>query len=125
MLLGSCVPGNDLGELAKLPELARHYRFHHSAAGGGLTLGQFMVEHYGSGTKEHFGCTFSVRHQQDHQGLPLHGRHSGEAVAFLVAPAPQFGGARRVPRAVAGPRSTWAVRYQFQPSASLLQPPRA
>ena len=125
MLLGSCVPENDLGELAKMPELVKHYRFHHSAAGGGLTLGQFLVEHYGSGTKAHFGCTFSARHQQDHQGLPLHGHHSCEAVGFLVARGPQLGWAPRVGRPVAGPRCTWAVRYCFQPSTSLLQPPRA
>ena len=125
MLLGSCVPENDLGELAKLPELVKHYRFHHSVAGGGLTLGEFLVEHYGSGTKEHFGCTFSVRHQQDHQGLPLHGRHGGDAAAFLVASGSRLGWIRRVARPVPGPQSTWAVLYQFQPSASLLQPPRA
>ncbi|TPG71761.1 hypothetical protein [Hymenobacter nivis] len=125
MLLGSCVPENDLGELAKLPELARHYRFHHSAAGGGLTLGQFLAEHYGAGSVHYTGCTLSARHRQDHHNLPLRCHHGCGAVAFLVAPAAQFGPARRVPRAVPGPRSTWAVRYQFRPSASLLQPPRA
>ncbi len=125
LLLSSCVPENDLGELAKLPELVKHYRFHHSAAGGGLTLGQFLVEHYGSGTKEHFGCTFSARHRHDHQGLPLHGHHNCSAVAFFMGASAQIGWARRVARPVPAARSTWAVLYQFQPSASLLQPPRA
>ncbi|AWM31458.1 hypothetical protein [Hymenobacter nivis] len=125
MLLGSCVPENDLGELAKLPELVKHYRFHHSAAGGGLTLGEFLVEHYGAGTKQHFGCICSARHQQDHQGLPLHGGHDCAAGAFLVAQGPHLGWAPRVPRAVPGPRSAWVALYRFQPSASLLQPPRA
>ncbi|RZK88869.1 MAG: hypothetical protein EOO62_37005, partial [Hymenobacter sp.] len=87
MLVGSFIPQNDLTELSKLPQLLEHYRFHHSVAGGGLSVTRFLAEHYGSGQPAHFGCTFSPQHQQDHQGLPLHGQHSCSThVAFLLLP---------------------------------------
>ena len=126
MLVGSLIPQNDLSELSKLPQLLEHYRFHHSAAGGGLSVTQFLAEHYGSGTPEHFGCTFSPQHQQDHQGLPLHGQHSCAGhVAFLLlgrrlaVPAPVLSLASPAYRA-----ATFAT-YQDKPAAALLQPPRA
>ena len=126
MLLGSIVPQNDLSELAKLPQLVEHYRFHHSAAGGGLSLGQFLVEHYGAGTKQHFGCTFSARHQHDHQGLPLHGRHAGAGNTFVAAISRPALPAR--PAALFG-RQVWRVaddgHYSAGPGAILLPPPRA
>jgi hypothetical protein len=128
MLVGSLIPQNDLSELSKLPQLLEHYRFHHSVAGGGLSVAQFLAEHYGSGTPQHFGCTFSPRHQQDHQGLPLHGHHecSGHA-AFCFLPAV-------APLALAGHAAPWVgqaycpafgVRYLDGATAALLQPPRA
>lgn len=126
MLLSSFIPQNDLAELSKLPQLVEHYRFHHSAAGGGLSLAQFLAEHYGAGTPQHFGCTVAPRHQQDHQSLPLHGRHecSSHVAFLLLAPVPVLG-----PRVVAGAsplyRPVGRVRYQGQPAAALLQPPRA
>lgn len=128
MLVGSFIPQNDLSELSKLPQLVEHYRFHHSVAGGGLSLGQFLAEHYGSGTKEHFGCTFSPRHKQDHQGLPLHGRHtcsSHVAFSFLLAvPSLVF---RKLLAPVLGPeyRPAGHVHYLDGATAALLQPPRA
>jgi hypothetical protein len=128
MLVGSFIPQNDLSELSKLPQLVEHYRFHHSVAGGGLSLGQFLAEHYGSGTKEHFGCTFSPRHQQDHQGLPLHGRHTCSnhvAFSFLLA-GPSLALIGQL-ACVVGPeyRSAGHVRYLDGATAALLQPPRA
>jgi hypothetical protein len=128
MLVGSFIPQNDLSELSKLPQLVEHYRFHHSVAGGGLSVAQFLAEHYGSGTKEHFGCTFSPQHQQEHQGLPLHGRHecSGH-VAFFFLPATAL-------LALGGQVAAWegqaycpayCVRYLDGATAALLQPPRA
>ena len=108
MLVGSFVPQNDLSELAKLPQLLEHYRFHRSAAGGGLSLAEFLAEHYGSGTKQHFGCTFSARHRHDHEGLPLHGRHTsggGTFVPVAARPAlPPRGGVRLRPGRVAAGR---------------------
>lgn len=126
MLVGSFVPQNDLSELAKLPQLLEHYRFHHSAAGGGLSLAEFLAEHYGSGTKQHFGCTFSARHRHDHEGLPLHGRHTSGGGAFV----PVAARLALVPRGAFGPgRASWqlaaASLYRGRPGAALLQPPRA
>jgi hypothetical protein len=128
LLLGSFIPQNDLSELSKLPQLVEHYRFHHSVAGGGLSLAQFLAEHYGSGTKEHFGCTFSPRHQQDHQGLPLHGRHqcsSHIAFAFLPATVPLALVSRLTPWSGQVYRPAGHTRYQDGTTAALLQPPRA
>jgi hypothetical protein len=128
MLVGSFIPQNDLAELSKLPQLLEHYRFHHSVAGGGLSVGQFLAEHYGSGTPAHFGCTFSPQHQQDHQGLPLHGQHSCSAhVAslFLLLPTGLRLAAQRP--AVVNPtyRPAGQPRYLDGAAPALLQPPRA
>ena len=128
LLLGSFIPQNDLSELSKLPQLLEHYRFHHSVAGGGLSLAQFLAEHYGSGTPQHFGCTYSPRHQQDHQGLPLHGRHecsSHLASFFLPAPAPLAPAGCPTPWLGQAYRPTAHARYQNGATAALLQPPRA
>jgi hypothetical protein len=128
MLVGSLIPQNDLSELSKLPQLVEHYRFHHSVVGGGLSLGQFLVEHYGSGTQEHFGCTFSPRHQQDHQGLPLHGHHecsSHLAFFFLPATAPVAPGAQAAPWVRQAEHPAMHTRSQDGATTALLQPPRA
>ncbi len=128
MLVGSFIPQNDLSELSKLPRLVEHYRFHHSVAGGGLSVVQFLAEHYGSGTKEHFGCTFSARHQQDHQSLPLHGQHecSHHAAHFFLPGATALAWASQ-PVPPVGPeyRSAAHARDQDGATTALLQPPRA
>jgi hypothetical protein len=128
MLVGSLIPQNDLSELSKLPQLVEHYRFHHSVAGGGLSAAQFLAEHYGSGTPQHFGCTFSARHQQDHQGLPLHGHHecsSHAAFFFLLAnPAVALAG-QLVPARSPAYRLAGHLQYQEGAANALLQPPRA
>ena len=128
LLLGSFIPQNDLSELSKLPQLLEHYRFHHSVAGGGLSVTQFLAEHYGSGTPEHFGCTFSARHQQDHQGLPLHGRHecsSHQAHFFLPVVAPLTLVVGLAPRTGRAYRPAAHARQLDGSPAALLQPPRA
>lgn len=126
MLLGSVVPENDLGELAKLPQLVEHYQYHHSAAGGGLNFGQFIAEHYGAGTKHYAGCSLSPRHQQDHQNLPLRCHHGYGTVGFVVAAAirPVFVTQRETTDLQAY-RAAATPRYAFSFSASLGQPPRA
>ena len=125
MPVGSFVPQNDLAELSKLPQLLEHYRFHHSAAGGGLSLAEFLAEHYGAGTKEHFGCTFSARHQHDYQGLPLHGRHTGGGVAFMLLAAAAVPASQCVSGLGRLYRPAESALYQDGPEAALLQPPRA
>lgn len=126
MLLGSFVPENDLGELAKLPELAKHYEYHHSSVGGGLNFGQFIAEHYGAGTKHYDGCSLSPRHQQDHHNLPLRCHHGCVLLHFVVASATRVTFMARPETAVARTyRAAAAPRYAFTFSASLGQPPRA
>ena len=112
MLLGSIVPENDLGELAKLPELVKHYEFHHSAAGGGLSFGEFLAEHYGAGTKHYAGCSLSPRHQQDHHNLPLRCHHGGGTVGFC-------GGIRGARGFRARPGRPLAPAYRAGRSAAL------
>jgi len=126
MLVGSFIPQNDLSELSKLPQLLEHYRFHHSVAGGGLSVSQFLAAHYGSGTPARFGCTFSPRHQQDHQGLPLHGQHSCSThVAFLLLPVALRLAAYRPTVASPTYRPARPPRYLDGAAPALLQPPRA
>ncbi|GAB3869472.1 hypothetical protein GCM10028824_16500 [Hymenobacter segetis] len=126
MLLGSFVPENDLGELAKLPQLVEHYEYHHSAAGGGLNFGQFIAEHYGAGTKHYAGCTLSPRHQQDHHNLPLRCHHGCVTLSFVVAPVTRLVFVARPETAVVPTyRAAIAPRYAFSFSTSLGQPPRA
>lgn len=125
MLAGSFVPQNDLDELTKLPQLLAHYRFHHSAAGGSLSLTEFLVEYYGSGAKQHFGCMFSSQHRRDHQGLPLHGRHTSGGVAFVPPPAhPVLTLGASAWQEQAAWRFMDPKRYRGGPGAVLL-PPRA
>jgi hypothetical protein len=126
MLLGSFVPENDLGELAKLPELAKHYEYHHSAAGGGLNFGQFIAEHYGAGTKHYAGCSLSPRHQQDHHNLPLRCHHGCVTLSFVIAPLMRLHfSSQPAPTEVRTYRVAAAPRYAFSFSAALGQPPRA
>lgn len=126
LLLGSLVPENDLGELAKLPQLVEHYDYHHSAAGGGLNFGQFIAEHYGAGTKHYDGYRLSARHQQDHHNLPLRCHHGCVALSFVVVPATRVAFVARPETAlVRAYRVAAAPRYAFTFSSSLAQPPRA
>ena len=126
LLLGSFVPENDLGELAKLPSLVEHYEYHHSAAGGGLSFGQFIAEHYGAGTKHYAGCTLSPRHQQDHHNLPLRCHHGCIQLSYVVTPVTRLQFVARPETAVARVyRAAAAPRYAFSVSTSLGQPPRA
>ena len=126
MLVGSFIPQNDLAELSKLPQLVAHYRFHHSVAGGGLSLAEFLVEHYGAGEKAHFGYACSAQHQQDHQGLPLHGHHAcdGHVAFLLLAPTP-LRGQQPAPAAARAYRPAAHPRYPAGQAPALLQPPRA
>jgi hypothetical protein len=127
MLLGSLIPQNDLAELSKLPSLLEHYRFHHSAEGGGLSLTAFLIEHYGAGTRHLHGCTLSQRHHQDHHNLPLHNCHgncpsgvfvlaAGRLVLPVAQPAPLVGLVYRPVAALPCPMGL---------AGALLEPPRA
>lgn len=127
MLVGSLIPQNDLAELSKLPYLLEHYRYHHSVAGGGLSLPEFLVEHYGAGTKHLSGCILSARHRQDHQQLPLlsHGDGCSLVVFVLAAARPALPAATAEARQALLYRPAARSLYRYSPHAGFLQPPRA
>jgi len=127
MLLGSLIPQNDLAELSKLPTLLEHYRFHHSAAGGGLSLAAFLVEHYGAGTRHLHGCTLSQRHHQDHHNLPLHNCHGNCAAGVFVLAAGRLVLPTAQPAPLAGLmyRRVAALPCPTGLAGALLEPPRA
>jgi hypothetical protein len=127
MLLGSLIPQNDLAELGKLPTLLEHYRFHHSAAGGGLSLAAFLVEHYGAGTPHLHGCTLSQAHHQDHHNLPLHNCHGNCAAGLFVLAAgrPLLPAARPTPLVGLVYRQVAALPCPTGLAGALLEPPRA
>lgn len=131
MLVSSLIPQNDVEELGKLPQLFRHYRFHAQPAQGGLSLGQFLVQHYSAGV---VGGTNSweicqvlrpKRAQSEHDSLPLRGQHQVAPLVYLVpataiVPAPNhYQWITKARYRVAQPQYTGD--YQ----AALLQPPRA
>jgi hypothetical protein len=131
MLVSSLIPQNDVEELGKLPALFRHYRFHAQPAQGGLSLGQFLVQHYGAGAASgtNSWCLSRVaqaqRQRSAHDGLPLQGQHNVPPLVYLVPVAhlvlptvrPHWGSQRHPQLAQA--------RYDEGHGPALLQPPRA
>lgn len=131
MLVSSLIPQNDVEELGKLPELFRHYRFHAQPAQGGLSVGQFLAQHYGAGAASGTDswCVGKVlrakRPQSAHDGLPLQGQHNIPPLVYLVpavglvlVPSRPFRGSKTRSRL---DRLPYAGTYQ----AALLQPPQA
>lgn len=70
----ACLPSVAWSELAKLPELVRHYA-EHLEESPDTSLATFWAQHYGEQSKEH-------QSQEDHSKLPFKGDVS---VAFGVA----------------------------------------
>jgi len=127
MFVGGLVPQHDLAELAKLPQLVQHYRFHKTPAAGGLTLRQFLAEHYGAGTRHYAGKGLNIHHQRDHHDLPLRCHHGCAAVAFVLPTAQPALPVAAARVAFGSRRYGWEREslYAFRPLAALLQPPRA
>lgn len=122
LLFGSLIPQNDLSELNRLPELVEHYQYHHTVAGGSLSLGQFMVLHYSPDTT-HYQLVREGKHRIEHQKLPLHSHHNCIPVAFVL-PVARLLVPTRVVRIRAPQRAAERPLYTFCFSAALLQPPR-
>ena len=129
MLLGSLLPQHDLSELAKLPELAQHYRYHRALAGGDLSVVAFLALHYGPQGASHHQNPVSHRDAQDHEKLPLEQHHHNCVLVSFVLPA-----AARVSAPAPAPSLAWPAAayrpapgslYAFSVSRTLLQPPRA
>ncbi len=131
MLVSSLIPQNDVEELAKLPALFRHYRYHAQPAQGGLTLGQFLARHYAAGAASgtnswHLGSVTKIKRPRgEHDSLPLQGEHNVPPLVYLV-PTVQLVLPTARPHWVsqARPRLT-QPRYADAPGLALLQPPRA
>lgn len=123
MLAGSLIPQNDLAELTKLPELVDHYQYHHTVAGGSLSLSEFLVLHYSPNTT-HYLHVHSAQHNIEHQKLPLHSHHDCVMAAYVLPTRPVV-----VPLRVHWPaptlRASERPMYAFSFSRALLQPPRA
>ncbi|UPL49941.1 hypothetical protein [Hymenobacter sublimis] len=125
MLVGSLVPQGDLSELGKLPELARHFRYHRALSGGRLSPLAFLVLHYGPHGADHRRNPYSQRDAQDHHKLPLEQHHHDCVMVSFVLPT----GRVLLPAPpqswpTAGYHSTAGPLYTFSVSGSLLQPPR-
>lgn len=127
MLLGSLLPQHDLSELAKLPELAQHYRYHQAMAGGGLSVASFLALHYGPEGANHHRNPVSHRDAQDHKKLPLEQHHHNCVLVSFVLPAGARVGVPVLPLSwpAATYRPTPGSLYAFSVSRILLQPPRA
>ncbi|MBT9395282.1 hypothetical protein KLP40_19100 [Hymenobacter sp. NST-14] len=127
MLVSGLVPRNDFAELTKLPELARHYRYHRALAGGRLSPLAFLALHYGPQGARHHRNPVSSRDAQDHQKLPLEHQHHNCVPVSFVVPNPALTVTR--PRPVAWPARAYRPApgslYAFRGSRTLLQPPRA
>ncbi len=127
MLLSSLVPQNDLSELTKLPELARHYRYHRALAGGQLSPLSFLALHYGPQGASHHRNPYSHRDAQDHHKLPLDSHHHNCLLVSFVLPAaaPAAHLVRPLTWPAAAYRPALGSLYAFSVSRTLLQPPRA
>ncbi len=129
MLVSSLIPQNDVEELGKLPALLRHYRYHAQPAQGGLSVAQFLVQHYGAGAASGTDswCLSRVAKAPcgAHDGLPLQGQHHMPTLVYLVPTAHRLLPTGR-PYWVRPARPRLAPpRYADAPGPALLQPPRA
>ncbi|GAB3288621.1 hypothetical protein [Hymenobacter tenuis] len=127
LMLGSgLVPQNDLSELGKLPELARHYRYHRTLAEGHLSPLAFLLLHYGPHGADHRRHPYSSRDAQDHQKLPLEQHHHDCVMVSFVLPASPL---RLAAPAMGWPAADYRVAsgplYAFSMARPLLEPPRA
>ncbi|MBN9399775.1 MAG: hypothetical protein J0I17_06315 ['Candidatus Kapabacteria' thiocyanatum] len=113
----SVLPGMDVHEAEKLPDLIRHYRHHLAEAPSSeMTFLEFMALHYGAGRTGH--------KEQEHESLPLKSHASpcpGHFVTVDDVPTVSFAVPAALPtdtieRPAPLPRST---------PSSIFQPPRA
>ena len=78
ILLGSLMPGNDMEEMAKIPDLIGHYLEHKASAGNDFSFARFITEHYNQ-KKESDS-------DQAHKKLPFF-EHQCPGLVFVI---PQF-----------------------------------
>lgn len=115
LLFGSFLPGGGWGELAKLPDLLRHYELHLQKSQGEISFLTFLSMHYAAGS-EHVDT-------EDHSALPS--LHLNVVVALFVSSltALLFGGAKVLD--LSGLQNFfWNNLYSFQFQSVLLNPPK-
>jgi hypothetical protein len=116
LLIGSFLPGGSWGELAKLPDLLRHYDLHVQKSEGEISFLTFLQMHYAAGS-EHAGT-------EDHTSLPslLH-LHMMVALFVPILSSLYFGSSR-VPVLSGLKNFFWNNLYSFQFHSILLNPPK-
>ncbi|WP_426062098.1 hypothetical protein [Hymenobacter sp. B1770] len=120
MFVGGLMPQNDVEELSKLPQLFQHYQYHSSAAGGSLSLGQFLSLHYGAGQ-----AAYNCAPAPEHEKLPFHGQHRSPNLEYVVPTIQQVVHLRKPQWLAPAYRPVAALPYSYAFAAGLLQPPRA
>jgi hypothetical protein len=115
LLVGSILPGGGCGELAKLPDLIRHYQLHVQKSGGEISFLTFLHMHYGAGSKH--------VNTEDHSSLPS--LHVHLLVALFV---PTILGVHfsdgKFPELSGLKNFFWNNLYSFQFQRILLNPPK-
>lgn len=115
LLVGSMLPGGGCGELAKLPDLVRHYQLHVQKSGGEISFLTFLQMHYGAGS-EHVGT-------EDHSSLPSLHVHLLIALFVPTALSMYFSGTKT--SELSGLKNFfWNNLYSFQFQRILLNPPK-
>ncbi|TDB63704.1 hypothetical protein [Arundinibacter roseus] len=116
LLIGSFLPGGGWSELAKLPDLVRHFEAHAQKSKGQISFLTFLQMHYAAGSK-HVGT-------EDHTALPS--LQLQVTVALFV---PTFFKLQlNAPKAQLLPglkNYFWNNLYSFQFLALLLNPPKS
>lgn len=115
LLIGNLMPGDGWRELAKIPDLARHYQLHLQKSDGQIGFLTFLQMHYGAGSKH--------KDAEDHSKLPCLELH---ASVTLYLPALSNLTVESVKTALAFTLKTffWNNLYAFQFQRILLNPPK-
>ena len=115
LLVGSMLPGGGCGELAKIPDLIRHYQLHVQKSGGEIRFLTFLQMHYGAGSK-HVDT-------EDHSSLPSLHFHALVALFFPTALGVYFS-STKTPELSGLKNFFWNNLYSFQFQSILLNPPK-
>jgi hypothetical protein len=115
LLIGSFLPGGGWGELAKLPDLLRHYELHRQKSHGEINFLTFLSMHYAAGS-EHVGT-------EDHSSLPS--LHLQTLVALFVPTLTTlYFDSPRLSLLPGLKNFFWNNLYSFQFQSILLNPPK-
>jgi|AntAceMinimDraft_11_1070367.scaffolds.fasta_scaffold104921_1 hypothetical protein len=115
LLIGSFLPDGGLCELAKLPDLIRHYELHLQKSNGEISFLTFLSMHYAAGS-EHVNT-------EDHSALPSLHLHAVVAIFVPAWVSVLFGSPKTLD--LSGLKNFfWSNLYSFQFQSILLNPPK-